>query len=715
MKKFTTIILCLFVAVALHAIPVKPGQWKTIRLANGTEIKAELKGDEHGHWWQAADGKCYVKVAQTDYYEEAAKEQLQKKAQMKRAKRATARKNKLRSRAKKAGTFTGNQKCLIILVEYADQSFEAGHDQALFNNVANAENYSENGYKGSVKDYFKAQSNGTFVLDFDVVGPVKLSQNYSYYGQNDGGGDDLRPGAMVVEALDSVKNQVNFADYDWDGDGEVEQVYVLYSGKGEADGGDDDTIWPHEWSLSGNDYGDVYTHNGITIDTYACGSELSGDGVLGGIGTFCHEFSHCLGFPDMYDTKYSGFFGMGHFDLMSGGSYNGDGFQPAEYTAYERMIAGWTIPTELVNDTVITSMEAVNKQGETFIIYNKAYPDEYYLIENRQKTGFDEALPSSGLMITHVDYDEWAWFFNIVNSNCDYTRYSTIYPEYADYYDHYKNDHERCTIFHADNSTSDEPRDLYPYAGNDSLSNKSRPAATLYNSNTDGKKFMNIRITNITKNSDGTMSFNFGKIVPQPSNHLFYESFDDCEGTGGNDGLWSGSIASNKFTPDNQGWTANNDKSYGGNQCAKFGTSSVIGTATTPEFTVSGTATFTFRAAPFGTDGTDGTTLTLSTNNPNVTITPATFTMKHNQWTDFTATLTGTGNVKVTFTPAKRLFLDEVMADDPTATAIKELPTVNPKVANGRIYTIDGRFVGTDFSVLKKGIYIVDGKKVVIK
>lgn len=714
MKKFTTLILCLFVAVALHAIPVKPGQWKTIRLANGTEIKAEFKGDEHGHWWQAADGKCYVKVAQTDYYEEAAKEQLQKKAQMKRAKRATARKNKLRSRAKKAGTFTGNQKCLIILVEYADQSFEAGHNQALFNNVANAENYSANGYKGSVKDYFKAQSNGTFVLDFDVVGPVKLSQNYSYYGQNDGGGDDLRPGAMVVEALDSVKNQVNFADYDWDGDGEVEQVYVLYSGKGEADGGDDDTIWPHEWSLSGNDYGDAYTHNGITIDTYACGSELSGEGVLGGIGTFCHEFSHCLGFPDMYDTKYSGFFGMGHFDLMSGGSYNGDGFQPAEYTAYERMVAGWTIPTELVNDTVITSMEAVNKQGETFIIYNKAYPDEYYLIENRQKTGFDEALPSSGLMITHVDYDEWAWFFNIVNSNCDNTHYSTIYPEYAQYYDHYKNDHERCTIFHADDNDSYEAGDLYPYAGTDSLTNRSQPAATLYNKNTDGKKLMNIRITDITKNSDGTMSFNFGKIVPQPSNHLFYESFDDCNGTGGNDNAWSGNVASSQtnFRPDNEGWTALQNKNYGGDQCAKFGTGSVKGTATTPEFTVSGTATFTFRAAPFGTDG---TTLTLSTNNPDVTISPTTFTMRASKWTDFTATLTGTGNVKVTFTPAKRLFLDEVMADDPTATAIKELPTVNPTVANGRIYTIDGRFVGTDFSVLKKGIYIVDGKKVVIK
>ena len=145
--------------------------------------------------------------------------------------------------------------------------------------------------------------------------------------------------------------------------------------------------------------------------------------------------------------------------------------------------------------------------------------------------------------------------------------------------------------------------------------NRSQPAATLYNKNTDGKKLMNIRITDITKNSDGTMSFNFGKIVPQPLSHLFYESFDDCNGTGGNDNAWAGNVASSQtnFRPDNEGWTALQNKNYGGDQCAKFGTGSVKGTATTPEFTVSGTATFTFRAAPFGTDG---TTLTLSTNNP---------------------------------------------------------------------------------------------------
>lgn len=710
MKKLATIILLFFVGITLYAMPVKPGQWKNIRLADGTEIKAEFKGDEHAHWWETSEGKRYVKVSGTEFYKEVAGDQLLKKAQMKRAKRATARKNKLRSRARKAAAFTGTKKCLIILVEFSNKSFAASHGQALFNNVANAENYSANGYKGSVKDYFKAQSNGTFILDFDVVGPVKLSKNYEYYGQNDDEDEDMYPGAMVVEALDSVKNKVNFADYDWDGDNEVEQVYILYAGKGEADGGDESTIWPHEWSLSSNDYGNVYKHNGISIDTYACGPELSGRNQLGGIGTFCHEFSHCLGFPDTYDTEYSGFYGMGSYDLMSSGSYNDNGFRPAEYTAYERMIAGWTIPKELVNDTVVSAMGAVNNQGETFVIYNKAYPDEYYLIENRQKTGFDAALPGSGIMVTHVDYDEWMWFFNIVNAKCDYTSYATIYPEYADYFNHYKNDHQRLTIFHANNTNATESRALYPYSENDSLTNTSRPAATLYNNNVDGTKFMNIRITEIAKNSDGTMSFKFGSIATEPSEYIFHETFNDCNGTGGNDGVFSGNVATSTFQPDNDGWTANNSKYYAGKQCAKFGTSSVKGTATTPAFSVNGTATFTFKAAPFGSDG---TTLDLSTDNSNVTISPSTVTMVRGQWTDFTATLTGTGNVKVTFTPSKRLFLDEIMAKASETTAIKELPVVKERIADGRIYTIDGRYVGTDSSVLKSGIYIVDGKKVV--
>ncbi|MBR7013365.1 MAG: M6 family metalloprotease domain-containing protein, partial [Prevotella sp.] len=532
-------------------------------------------------------------------------------------------------------------------------------------------------------------------LDFDVAGPVILKNDYSYYGGNDSSDNDKHPGAMIAEACKGVDSTIDFSQYDWDGDGEVEQVYVVYAGQGEANGGSEDTVWPHQWGLAYNDYGSVLTLDGVTINTYACGAELGGEEEIDGIGTFCHEFSHCLGFPDMYDTRGNNF-GMGTWDLMDYGSYNDDGFVPSEYTSYEKWAAGWLEPIVLADDEMeVTNMKALSEGGEAYVIYNKANSDEFYLLENRQLTGWDAGQYGNGLLVLHVDYDANVWANNKVNTVA--TR-------------------QRCTIFHADNS--DEftvlglRNDPYPSGANDSLTNKSVPAATLYNANDNGKKYMNVSITNIKRNGDGTMSFNYKPLTSSQGNYLFRETFDDCNGTGGNDGLWSGTIASNKFTPDNQRWTANSDKSYGGDQCAKFGTSSVIGTATTPEFTVNGTATFTFKAAPFGSDG---KTLKLSTSNSNVTISPSTFTMNASKWTDFTATLTGTGNVKVTFTPAKRLFLDEVMADDPTATAIKELPTVNPTVANGRIYTIDGRFVGTDFSVLKKGIYIVDGKKVVIK
>jgi hypothetical protein len=114
----------------------------------------------------------------------------------------------------------------------------------------------------------------------------------------------------------------------------------------------------------------------------------------------------------------------------------------------------------------------------------------------------------------------------------------------------------------------------------------------------------------------------------------------------------------------------------------------------------------TFKAAPFGTDG---TTLNLSVSNG--TISPATVTMKAGEFTNFTATITATGNVKVTFTPVKRFFLDEVLVVDPNATAIQ---TINSnKTTTTRIYTLDGRYVGTDPNQLPRGLYIINGKKIV--
>ena len=231
---------------------------------------------------------------------------------------------------------------------------------------------------------------------------------------------------MVIEACKKADSSVNFADYDWDGDGYVDQVYVVYAGKGEADGGASTTIWPHEWSLSSASYyGDgsgTLTLDGVKIDTYACGGELNGStGTIAGIGTMCHEFSHCLGYPDFYDTDYSGGQGMGEWDLMDSGSYNGKwngghsdwpemnaGYEPAGYTAFERWCAGWIEPIVLSDPQKITNMKPMGgtqeggivDHGDAYVIYmpgsKKTIEGEYYMLENRQQAGWSpcsDAVP----------------------------------------------------------------------------------------------------------------------------------------------------------------------------------------------------------------------------------------------------------------------------------------------------------------------------------
>jgi hypothetical protein len=124
-----------------------------------------------------------------------------------------------------------------------------------------------------------------------------------------------------------------------------------------------------------------------------------------------------MGFPDFYDVSYSGWYGMGCFDLMDAGSYNGNGFQPAGYTAHEKMMCGWKDPIVLSDtDVTVDSLQPMSKHGDTYIIYNDAYPNEFYMIENRQKTGWDKNYPAAGMMITHVDFDSEVWVNNIPNT-----------------------------------------------------------------------------------------------------------------------------------------------------------------------------------------------------------------------------------------------------------------------------------------------------------
>ena len=531
MKKIIAMLSLALAASTTFAVPAKQAK-KTLTLADGTQVVATQMGDEYMNWWQANNGMRYVESQDKEgVYEAANMDVMAAHAQMRRANIGEKRAKRLNSVVKPVNmsfssgqqrvqigdehiTYTGKKKGIIILVQFPNQKFETGHDNTYYKMVANEKGLThEDGYVGSVTDYFLSQSNGQFELDFDIAGPYTLSHTSSYYGKNDGANIDTKVGYMIQEGCDAaVENGFNFNDYDWDGDGYADQVFVLYAGLGEASGGDAKTVWPHEYQIRWTCVGKVlnYSDQGKgKVDTYACANEMervinnatgtyTNELKLAGIGTICHEFSHCLGFADMYDTSANGGnYGMGFYDVMSSGSYNGGGFTPCNYTAYERIYAGWTEPIVLNEPATIKAMKSSEDYGRPFILYNDKHPDEFYTLENRQKKGWDAELYGSGLMITHVDYDQTKWGINQVNASAS--------------------DHQRCTIFHADNDADGTvlesiKNDLYPYMSggvplNDELTDDSRPAAKLYNKNSDGTKYMGKPITAIKKNVNGTISF----------------------------------------------------------------------------------------------------------------------------------------------------------------------------------------------------------------
>ena len=722
MKKILLLLSLMVVTMTMMAVPAKRGVWKTLKLQDGTEVRATLVGDEHGHFWKAENGQAYT--LQGDVYVAVDAQQIIKRAKARRAKINAQRAKRLaQRRVGEVGNYTGKKKAIVLLVNFKDKTFQNGHDNTFFKRMSNEEGFSEGNFKGSMADYFKAQSRGQFELDFDVVGPLTVSHEASYYGENVAIEDsdqeqDKCPAEMVIEAVTLAKEQVSdWTSYDWDNDGYVDQVYVIYAGMGEADGGADDTIWPHTYSLYAANYygegsGPVTVGNNLKVDGYACGSELNGDGDICGIGTMCHEYSHCLGYPDFYDIDYSGGQGMGSYDLMCSGSYNGNGYQPAGYTSYELWMAGWLEPIELnAEDVVVTNMKSLQNKGESYIIYNKGNKNEYMMLENRQKEGWDASLPDVGMLILHCDYNARVWEDNGPNDDPDHQR-MTVIPADGEYaYEMYEGEkyYYDATLFPYGSVTAFNKN--FKVKKNDKVAEK---AAKFFNKNTNGTYWIDSSVENIKQNNDGSISFNFvanygGSAEEQPTgNYLFYESFDECNSTGGNDGLWSGGIALGAFTTDNEGWAA--EKAYGANQCVKLGTGKIDGSATTPAITINGTATLTFNAGAWDANA-DGTTLNLSVSNG--TISPATVTMEKGAFTECTATITATGNVKVTFAAEKgRFFLDEVLAVDPNATAIQSI-SAHKEIKTMRVYTLDGRYVGTDPDLLPRGMYIINGKKIV--
>ena len=444
---------------------------------------------------------------------------------------AKARRSSITRSVGQRTTYQGKKKGLVILVNFSNLTMvtENAHDE--FYQQFNQVGYNHNNHIGSVHDYFYDQSYGIFDLSFDVVGPVTVSRQYSYYGANSPkkSNTDLHVGQMISEACKLADNEVNYADYDWDGDGEVDQVYVIYAGYGEASGAPANTIWPHEYSLTGCAYsgdGDgPLTLDGVKIDTYACSCELAGYSgkIMMGIGTACHEFSHCLGLPDFYDVKYNGGFGMESWDIMDSGGYNGpdrNGEVPCGYTAYERWFAGWLTFTELNEMERIKDMPDLGTTPMSYIIYNNSNHDEYFTLENRQNTRWFEYVNTSrnchGLLITHVDYSARAWLTNSVNTNSEHQRMSIV-PADNDYGFYYNDGaNERYVP-----SNEELEGDLFPgNCGITEFTNISHinVGGRLFNQNDDGTFYLNKPITNIKEAADGLISFDFmgGIYVPKP-------------------------------------------------------------------------------------------------------------------------------------------------------------------------------------------------------
>ena len=530
MKRFSFFLLALGLATAVSARPAK-SEWRTVTQSDGTSLRVTLCGDERFHFYMTEDNVKLVRMDNGDYHYAntmgfaltstgilaheagsrtagerrcvAAQGDISQLRQSAVNRRSARRQVMLQgpAAAKKSVSDGKPRRGLVIMAKFTDKDFSMDNARQVWGDILNKEGYSDYNANGSVHDYFLEQSNGMFNLTFDLVGPVAMPKSHYYYGKNSADGDiDINAGELVAEACKAVVDSVDFRDYDWDGDGYVDQVFILYAGCGEAvSGADSRLLWPHEYQLSAYaGYRNGLKLDGVTVNTYAIGSELEGlernsySNPLTGLGTFCHEFSHCLGLPDVYDTSYSGGLDMlGSYDLMSAGWDNGSGFCPPNYTAYERKACGWQTPVELIEPVTVTGMRSLSDKGETYQVTNEcddASVDEYFLIENRQKTGWDREIPGKGVMISRVNYNEKKWFYNTVNN--DRSDLGIVY-------------------FPANNRWTSSMYTPYPYSRRDSLTDTSSPKAEVYNLNKKGKRLMGKPITKIAVDSKGLASFDF--------------------------------------------------------------------------------------------------------------------------------------------------------------------------------------------------------------
>ena len=413
----------------------------------------------------------------------------------------------------------GVQHVPVVLVAFPDQAFTVKPDSAsvkeyyrLFcNGTKNGQLYTGHGSHGSIYDYFVEQSDSMFQPEFTVIGPVTLDSCFAYYGENsyDDKGNlkvkDIHFSQFRSDALTkAVQIHTDWDVFDNDKNGDIDMVFFVFAGVGENIAGvDSNRIWPKETTSSTKIGNYTFACSAVTSETRPSKwnenrteiLETKGDGV----GVFIHELSHALGLPDFYDTNYKAF-GMDLWSIMDTGEYGNNGYNPSNYTAYEREFMGWEPLPELTEPCILT-IPCFSDGGTGYRIRNEANPDkEYYIIENRQARGWDDfvGLKGHGLQVTHVDYDESKWKKNNLNTDPLHQRMTIIAANNC--YDGTNNPQGSSKVWLATLKGNLYPGDTQNYE----LTDESTPAAEVFTG-----MLMHKPLRNITENEDGTVTVCF--------------------------------------------------------------------------------------------------------------------------------------------------------------------------------------------------------------
>lgn len=402
---------------------------------------------------------------------------------------------------------------MVVLMEFADTSFLFTNPQAVYDSIFNYDGYNQRQGKGSVAEYFRDQSDSAFNLRFDVYGPYRVSAKAQPYDQPSASTRNYGRASFreAVEAAVEEHPDTDFSVYDWDKDGDVDQVIVVYAGPGgNAGAAYYGYVWPNTSSFS-----TITAPDGVKISNYSASSEINMK-YSAGIGTICHEFSHCLGLPDIYPTAGSVYSVLDEWDLMDGGNFTNYGWCPPNFTPTEKMLLGWLEPEELTEPASITDMKPVSEGGTVYKISHTA--SEYYLLENRQQRGWDFGVPGKGLVIYHVDYDKSAWNNNRVNGTNDLMRFQLVAADNLDFaasrnwvietYGRQYLNGQRLNSFILSNAAFPWIEDSVGVK-NCEVTDSSVPSAKMNQKNAAGSKLLSKPITNIRMSEDGLISFDF--------------------------------------------------------------------------------------------------------------------------------------------------------------------------------------------------------------